>query len=132
MLVLLYSKLFYISRNISSWENVCIKVIIILANTGGKYGKRIKGAVLNTTAEGGTLTKWLKSEGEGVKAGEIVYEAEILKVTLEMEAEEDFVLKKILVNEGETINEGMSLAVGSPFIRSGTSTSPSTSISRDS
>lgn len=66
--------------------------------------KELKVPVLNTTAEGGTLTKWLKSEREGVKAGEIVYEAEILKVTLEMEAEEDFVLKKILLNEGETIN----------------------------
>lgn len=126
MLILLYSKLFYIGRNISRWENVCIKVIIILANIGDKYGKRIKGAVLNTTAEGGTLTKLLKSEGEGVKAGEVVYEAEILKVTLEMGAEEDFVIKKIL------INEGMSLAVGSPFISPYTSTSPSTSISSDS
>ncbi|MFO3717647.1 lipoyl domain-containing protein [Anaerococcus sp. ENR1011] len=94
--------------------------------------KELKVPVLNTTAEGGTLTKGLKSEREGVKAGEIVYEAEILKVTLEMKAVEDFLLKKILVNEGETINEGMSLAIGSPFIRSGTSTSPSTSISSDS
>lgn len=88
--------------------------------------KELKVPVLNTTAEDGTLTKWLKSEGEGVKAGEVVYEAEILKVTLKMEAEEDFVLKKIL------INEGMSLAVGSPFISPYTSTSPSTSILSDS
>ena len=88
--------------------------------------------VLNTTAEGGTLAKWLKGEGEDVKAGEVVYEAEILKVTLEMEAEEDFLLKKILVNERETINEGMSLAVGSPLISPDKSTSPSSSISSDS
>lgn len=73
--------------------------------------KELKVPVLNTTAEGGILTKWLKSEGEEVKAGEIVYEAEILKVTLEMEAEEDFILKKLLVNEGEPISEGTSLAI---------------------
>jgi pyruvate dehydrogenase E2 component (dihydrolipoamide acetyltransferase) len=51
--------------------------------------------------ESGTITRWLKSEGEHVEKGEPLYELDTDKVTQEVEAEASGVLLKILVAEGE-------------------------------
>jgi pyruvate dehydrogenase E2 component (dihydrolipoamide acetyltransferase) len=51
--------------------------------------------------EGGTIVKWLKSEGERVEKGEPLYELDTDKVTQEVEAEASGVLLKIAVSEGE-------------------------------
>ena len=47
-----------------------------------------------------TVGKWLKSEGEQVKAGEPVVELETDKVNFEVEAEQDGVLETISAGEG--------------------------------
>jgi pyruvate dehydrogenase E2 component (dihydrolipoamide acetyltransferase) len=60
--------------------------------------------------ESGTITKWLKSEGEPVKKGEPLYELDTDKVTQEVEAEADGVLLKIAVREGE-VEVGKTIAV---------------------
>jgi len=49
----------------------------------------------------GTITKWLKQEGEPVEKGEPLYELDTEKVTQEVEAEASGVLLKIAVTEGE-------------------------------
>ncbi len=51
--------------------------------------------------EAGTITKWLKAEGDEVKKGEPLYELDTDKVTQEVEAEATGVLIKIAVQEGE-------------------------------
>src|SRR5499433_4507877 len=55
---------------------------------------------LSPTMEKGNLAKWLKKEGNKVKAGDILAEIETDKATMEYEAIEDGVLAKILVQEG--------------------------------
>src|SRR5271167_1801356 len=55
---------------------------------------------LSPTMERGNLAKWLKKEGDKVKAGDILAEIETDKATMEYEAVDDGVLAKILVPEG--------------------------------
>jgi pyruvate dehydrogenase E2 component (dihydrolipoamide acetyltransferase) len=48
----------------------------------------------------GTLARWLKKEGEAVKAGDVIAEIETDKATMEFEAVDEGVLGKILVQDG--------------------------------
>lgn len=51
----------------------------------------------------GTISKWMIEEGGIVEEGQVLYSVETSKLTNEVEAEESGVLRKILVNEGETV-----------------------------
>ncbi|HLK59295.1 MAG TPA: dihydrolipoamide acetyltransferase family protein [Chthonomonadaceae bacterium] len=51
---------------------------------------------LGSTMEEGTILKWLKNEGDTVKKGDVLLEIETDKATMEVEASEDGVLRKIL------------------------------------
>jgi pyruvate dehydrogenase E2 component (dihydrolipoamide acetyltransferase) len=55
---------------------------------------------LSPTMEKGNLAKWLKKEGDPVRAGDILAEIETDKATMEYEAVDEGVLAKILVPEG--------------------------------
>jgi pyruvate dehydrogenase E1 component beta subunit len=55
---------------------------------------------LSPTMEEGTLSKWLKKEGDTVKSGDIIAEIETDKATMEVEAVDEGVLARILVPEG--------------------------------
>src|SRR5213079_1853040 len=55
---------------------------------------------LSPTMEKGNLAKWLKKEGDKVKAGDIIAEIETDKATMEVEAIDEGVLAKIVVPEG--------------------------------
>ncbi len=55
---------------------------------------------LSPTMEKGNLAKWLKKEGETVKAGDVIAEIETDKATMEVEAADEGVLAKIVVPEG--------------------------------
>ena len=55
---------------------------------------------LSPTMEKGNLAKWLKKEGDKVKAGDILAEIETDKATMEVEAVDEGVLAKILVAAG--------------------------------
>jgi pyruvate dehydrogenase E2 component (dihydrolipoamide acetyltransferase) len=55
---------------------------------------------LSPTMEKGNLAKWLKKEGDEVKAGDVLAEIETDKATMEYEAVDEGVLAKILVPEG--------------------------------
>ena len=55
---------------------------------------------LSPTMEEGKLAKWLKKEGDQVKAGDIIAEIETDKATMEVEAVDEGVLAKIVVPEG--------------------------------
>ncbi len=55
---------------------------------------------LSPTMEEGTLAKWLKKEGDTVKAGDILAEIETDKATMEFEAVDEGTMGKILVAAG--------------------------------
>src|SRR3984885_9427993 len=55
---------------------------------------------LSPTMEKGNLAKWLKKEGDKVKAGDILAEIETDKATMEYEAVDEGVIAKLLVPEG--------------------------------
>src|SRR3954464_5365696 len=59
----------------------------------------------------GTLVKWLKKEGDKVKAGETVAEVETDKATMEMESFEGGTLATILLPEGQKAAVGAVIAV---------------------
>ncbi len=58
---------------------------------------------LGLTMEEGTVSQWLKHEGDAVKAGEAVLEISTDKLTNEVTSEFDGVLIKIVAQEGEDI-----------------------------
>jgi len=55
---------------------------------------------LSPTMEKGNLARWLKHEGDQVKAGDVIAEIETDKATMEYEAIDDGVIAKIVVPEG--------------------------------
>ena len=61
----------------------------------------IKLPRLGQGMEAGTITKWLKSEGDTVTKGEPLFEIDTDKVTQEVEADYGGVLLKITLQEGE-------------------------------
>jgi pyruvate dehydrogenase E2 component (dihydrolipoamide acetyltransferase) len=65
---------------------------------------------LSPTMEKGNLAKWLKKEGDQVKAGDILAEIETDKATMEYEAIDEGVIAKILIPEGT-----LDVAVNAPI-----------------
>ncbi|MEA1834614.1 pyruvate dehydrogenase complex E1 component subunit beta [Methylobacterium durans] len=65
---------------------------------------------LSPTMEEGKLAKWLKKEGDAIKSGDVLAEIETDKATMEVEAIDEGVLAKILIEEG---TEGV--AVNTPI-----------------
>ena len=51
----------------------------------------------------GVLCAWLKEEGDAVTAGEQLFEIETDKVVNQIEATESGILKKQMVEEGDTV-----------------------------
>jgi pyruvate dehydrogenase E2 component (dihydrolipoamide acetyltransferase) len=55
---------------------------------------------LSPTMTEGTLARWLKKEGDAIKAGDVIAEIETDKATMEVEAVDEGVLGKILIEDG--------------------------------
>jgi len=55
---------------------------------------------LSPTMEKGNLAKWLKKEGDTIKSGDVIAEIETDKATMEVEAVDEGILAKILVEAG--------------------------------
>lgn len=51
----------------------------------------------------GQLVKWHKAEGDAVKKGEVAFEIQTDKTTIEVESTCDGILRKIFVEEGQTV-----------------------------
>jgi 2-oxoglutarate dehydrogenase E2 component (dihydrolipoamide succinyltransferase) len=62
----------------------------------------------------GTITKWMKSEGEAVEADETLLEISTDKVDTEVPSPATGVVQQILVQEGETVEVGTKIAVIAP------------------
>ena len=76
---------------------------------------------LSPTMTEGKLARWLKSEGETIKAGDVLAEIETDKATMEVEAVDEGVLSRILVPAG---TEGV--AVNTPIATIGGETNGAT------
>lgn len=75
----------------------------------------VKMPQLGLTMEEGTVSKWLKQEGDTVKVGDILLEITTDKLTSEVAAEADGVLLQIVAQEGEDIPVKGTLAyIGEP------------------
>src|SRR5687768_13368883 len=66
---------------------------------------------LSPTMEEGRLVKWLKSEGDQVKNGDVLAEVETDKAVMELVARGDGVLRKQLAAEGDSSPVGTLLGV---------------------
>ena len=62
----------------------------------------------------GTITKWLKQEGEAIAADEPLLEISTDKVDTEVPSPGEGIVQQILVQEGETVEVGTKLAVIGP------------------
>ena len=63
----------------------------------------VKMPQLGLTMEEGTVTKWLKQEGDQVSSGDVLLEITTDKLTSEVESEHNGILLKIIAKEGEDI-----------------------------
>ncbi len=63
-------------------------------------GTEILMPALSPTMTEGKLARWLKKEGEAVRAGDVIAEIETDKATMEVEAVDEGTLTRILVPEG--------------------------------
>src|SRR5882724_70054 len=66
---------------------------------------------LSPTMEEGQLSRWLKREGDKVSMGEPLAEIDTDKATMEMQALGSGVLRKILIQEGESSPLGQLIAI---------------------
>ncbi len=67
---------------------------------------------LSPTMEEGTLSKWVKQEGDIIKSGDVIAEIETDKATMEVEAVDEGVLGKILIAAGtENVKVNTAIAV---------------------
>ncbi|MCB5202126.1 pyruvate dehydrogenase complex E1 component subunit beta [Neorhizobium sp. T786] len=67
---------------------------------------------LSPTMEEGTLSKWLKNEGDKVASGDVIAEIETDKATMEVEAVDEGVIGKLLVAAGtENVKVNTKIAV---------------------
>jgi pyruvate dehydrogenase E2 component (dihydrolipoamide acetyltransferase) len=70
---------------------------------------------LSPTMEEGQISRWLKKEGDKVAMGEPLAEIDTDKATMEMQALANGVLRKILIDEGQSAPLGQLIAiVGEP------------------
>ena len=70
---------------------------------------------LSPTMTEGTLARWLKKEGDAIRAGDVIAEIETDKATMEVEAVDEGVLGKILVpdgTEGVKVNDPIAVLEG--------------------
>jgi pyruvate dehydrogenase E2 component (dihydrolipoamide acetyltransferase) len=71
----------------------------------------IKMPQLGESVVEGTITKWLKKEGDEVGEDDLLVEVSTDKVDSEVPSSESGTLQKILVDEGETVKVGTPIAV---------------------
>src|SRR5260221_11546632 len=73
--------------------------------------KQVVMPKLSPTMEEGQLSRWLKKEGDKVSMGEPLAEIDTDKATMEMQGLANGLLRKILINEGESSPLGQPIAI---------------------
>lgn len=78
--------------------------------SGGDAGVEVTMPALGESVTEGTVTTWLKSEGDAVEQDEAILEVSTDKVDTEVPAPASGVLQRIVVGEDETVSVGTVLA----------------------
>src|SRR6266704_3659691 len=65
--------------------------------------KDILMPMLSPSMTDGTLVKWIKKEGDAVKSGDVLAEVETDKATMDLEAFDNGILRKILIPDGTKV-----------------------------
>ena len=63
----------------------------------------IKMPKLGSTMKEGTIVKWVVAEGDAIEEEDVLFEVTTDKLSNEVESEVEGILRKILVEEGETV-----------------------------
>ena len=66
---------------------------------------------LSPTMEEGKIVKWIKKENDPILSGEVLFEVETDKATMEYESPEDGYVAKIISKEGETADVNQLVAI---------------------
>src|SRR5439155_2259526 len=66
---------------------------------------------LSPTMEEGVLVRWTKHEGDKVAPGDLIAEVETDKANMDFNIEDEGVLLKLLVKEGDTVKLGAPVAI---------------------
>ena len=66
---------------------------------------------LSPTMEEGKIVKWIKKEKDPIFSGEVLFEVETDKATMEYESPEDGYVAKIISKEGETADVNQLVAI---------------------
>lgn len=74
-------------------------------------GTKITMPALSSTMKEGKVVSWLKNEGDEIEAGEAIMVVESDKADMDVEAFEDGILAKIIVQEGEMAPVGEAVAL---------------------
>jgi pyruvate dehydrogenase E2 component (dihydrolipoamide acetyltransferase) len=72
--------------------------------------REIKLPLMGQTMEEGTIISSKIKAGQKITKGEVIFEIETDKATLQMESPEEGIVKEILVQEGQTVPVGQALA----------------------
>src|SRR6218665_1527242 len=80
------------------------------ASGGGDDGIAIAMPSMSPTMTEGKIVKWLKKEGDKISSGQAIAEVETDKSNLEVEAYDDGVLARIVVQEGQMAKVGAPIA----------------------
>lgn len=59
----------------------------------------------------GRLVKWYKNEGDPIKKGEALFSVETDKTSIDIEATNDGYVRKLLINEGDTLKVTLPIAI---------------------
>jgi len=86
-------------------------LIWVLKRRAGRVATEIKMPQLGESVVEGTITKWLKKEGESVEEDELLVEVSTDKVDSEIPSSAAGTLQKILVDEGDTVKVGAAIAL---------------------
>src|SRR5258706_8418974 len=66
---------------------------------------------LSPTMEEGVVAKWTKKEGDKISPGDVIAEVETDKANMDFPLEDEGVLLKLLVSEGQTVKLGDPVAI---------------------
>ena len=80
-------------------------------SSGGSGGEAVKMPALGESVTEGTVTRWLKAEGDSVEVDEPLLEVSTDKVDTEVPSPVAGTLNKILVQEDETVDVGADLCL---------------------
>src|SRR5258707_397586 len=98
-------------RALSKSSPQCAKLVISTSPKESQMATQVVMPKLSPTMEEGQLSRWLKKEGDKVSMGEPLAEIDTDKATMEMQALGNGVLRKILIQEGESAPLGQLIAI---------------------